>query len=94
MMKLSLAAASLLLFTISLLILVLLTTFDSSLPEMSLDVERAISALFLLLPVLIGLALGILSLFRRDGKRWLAVLGILLNGLFACFHAFLPSFAG
>jgi hypothetical protein len=94
MMKLSLAAASLLLFTISLLILVLLTTFESSLPEMSLDVERAISALFLLLPVLIGLALGILSLFRRDGKRWLAVLGILLNGLFACFHAFLLSFAG
>jgi hypothetical protein len=94
MMKLSLAAASLILFTISLLILVLLTTFESSLPKMSLDVERAISALFLLLPVLIGLALGILSLFRRDGKRGLAVLGLLLNGLFACFHAFLLSFAG
>ena len=93
-MKLSLAAASLLLFTISLLILVLLTTFESFLPEMSLDVERTISALFLLLPVLIGLALGILSLFRRDGKRWLAFLGILLNGLFACFHAYLLSFAG
>ena len=93
-MKLSLAGGSLVLFAISLLILVFLTTFESSLPEMPLAVERAISALFLLLPVVIGLVLGILSLFRREAKRWQAILGIVLNGLFACFHAFLLSFAG
>jgi hypothetical protein len=94
MMKLSLSAASLLLFSISLLILVFLTTFESSLPDMSIDTERAISAVFLLLPVVFGLVLGILSLFRREAKRWMAVLGIVLNGIFACFHAFLLSFAG
>lgn len=93
-MKLSLAGASLVLFVVSLLILVFLTTFESSLPDMSIDTERAISALFLLLPVVIGLVLGILSLVRREAKRWLAILGIVLNGLFACFHAFLLSFAG
>ena len=93
-MKLSLAGGSLVLFAISLLILVFLTTFESLLPEMPLAVERAISALFLLLPVVIGLGLGILSLFRREAKRWQAILGIVLNGLFACFHAFLLSFAG
>ena len=35
-----------------------------------------------------------LSLARREAKRWMAILGIVLNGLFACFHAFLLSFAG
>lgn len=93
-MKLSLAAASLVLFTISLLILVFMTTFESLLPDMSLAVERVISALFLLLPVVTGFILGVLSLVRREIKRWLAILGIVLNGLFACFHAFLLSFAG
>jgi hypothetical protein len=61
---------------------------------MSIATERAISALFLLLPCIIGLVLGILSLARREPKRWMAILGIVLNGLFACFHAFLLAFAG
>lgn len=93
-MKLSLAAATLIIFMISLLSLVFLTLFESSLPEMSLAVERVISAVFLLLPVVIGFVLGILSLVRREAKRWLAIMGLVLNGFFACFHAFLLSFAG
>jgi len=93
-MKLSLGVKSLALLLLSTLFLVLLTLFDSSLIGLSLPAERTISLLLLVLPAMIGIVFGILSITRKESRRWVGILGILLNTLFAVFHLFLLSFAG
>ena len=93
-MNLSLGAKAIALFGLSVLFLVLLTLFEPSLSGMSLTAEKAISALLLILPGVIGVAFGILSISRKESRLWMAILGILLNVLFALFHIFVISFAG
>ena len=93
-MKLSLGAKSIFLFVSSALFLILLTLFESSLAGLSLAVEKILILLLLVLPALIGVVFGVLSFTRKESKPWIAILGILLNGLFALFHLFLLSFAG
>ena len=93
-MNLSLGAKAIALFGLSVLFLVLLTLFESLLSGTSLTAEKAISALLLVLPGVIGVAFGILSIIRKESRLWMAILGILLNGLFALFHIFVLSFAG
>ncbi len=93
-MKLSLGVKSLALLLLSTLFLVLLTLFESSLTGLSLTAERTISLLLLVFPALLGIVFGIMSIVRKESRRWLGILGILLNGLFAAFHLFLLSFAG
>ena len=93
-MNLSLGAKAIALFGLSVLFLVLLTLFESLLSGTSLTAEKAISALLLVLPGVIGVAFGILSIIRKESRLWMAILGILLNALFALFHIFVISFAG
>jgi hypothetical protein len=93
-MKFGLGLKSLALFLVSVLFLILLTLFESSLAGLSLAAERIISLLLLILPAIIGIVFGILSLVRKESRRWIGILGILLNALFALFHLFLLSFAG
>ena len=93
-MKLSLAATSLVLFAISVLFLVLLTLFESSISGMSITVERTLSALLLVLPGFAGIVFGILSLRHKEANHWMAISGITLNALFALFHVFVLAFAG
>jgi hypothetical protein len=93
-MKLSLGAKSITLFVLSVLFLLLLTVFEASLAGLSLIAERAISALLLVLPGVIGVAFGVLSIVRKESRLWMAILGILVNVLFALFHLLVISFAG
>ena len=93
-MKLSLGAKSIALFGLSILFLPLLTVFEASLAGLSLTAERAISALLLVLPAVIGIVFGILSIMRKEPRPWVAILGVVLNVLFALFFIFLLSFAG
>lgn len=93
-MPLTFAAKSLLLFGLSLLFLTLLTLFESSISGLPILIEKVISMIFLVLPGIIGVILGVTSLARKESKPELAALGILLNGLFALFHVFVISFAG
>jgi hypothetical protein len=93
-MKLSLGVQSLLSFLVSVLLLVLLTLFESSLTGLSLTAERIISLLLLVLPALLGIVFGIGSIVRKESRRWIGILGITLNAVFALFHLFLLSFAG
>ena len=93
-MRLSLGAKSLVLFVISLLSLMLLTLFESSLTDLSPAVERIISVLFFVLPGVIGVVFAVISILRNETRRWMAYLGILLNALFALFHIFVLSFSG
>ena len=93
-MRSSFAATSIALFGFSVLSLLLLTLFESSFSGLPLRIEKAISALLLVLPGVLGTVCGILSLIRKEPKPWLAIPGILLNGLFALFHLFVISFAG
>ncbi len=93
-MKMSLGAKSLALFVLSLLFLVLLTLFESLLSGMSLTAERVISALLLVLPGVIGIVFGILSLIRKEPRVWVAILGVILNALFVLFQTAVLFFAG
>lgn len=93
-MKLSLGAKSVALFGLSVLFLLLLTLFESSLSGLSLAAEKTMSALLLVLPGGIGMAFGALSLIRHESKPWMAILATLLNALFALFFILLLSFAG
>ena len=93
-MDLSLGARSMILFGLSVIFLFLLTLFEGLFSGMSTSVERVISFLILVLPGVVGVILGILSLIRKESQRWLAALGILLNALVALFQMFVISFAG
>jgi hypothetical protein len=93
-MKLSLAAGSLLLFGLAVVLLLTLTRFETVLLGMSPEAERIISLLGLVLPAVIGAGLGVLSLRRRAGPAELAIVGIALNTIFALFHLMVILFAG
>ena len=90
----NLGAKSLALFGLSLLILILLTLFESLLLNLSTTAERILSFLLLVLPGVIGVVLGVLGVRARENRLWMSVLGIVLNALFALFHVFVLSFAG
>ena len=93
-MELSLAAKSIMLFVISFVFLLLLTLFETSLSGLSLIAERIISILLLVIPASAGVIAGVMSLRRKESQRWLAILGIFLNSLFALFQILVISFAG
>ncbi len=93
-MKWSLAAKSLSLFVVSVLVLTLLTLFESLLIDMSRAAERLLSAMLLILPGILGVVLGALSLRRNEQKPGMAIVGITLNALSALFHMFVLIFAG
>ena len=93
-MKRSLAGASWLFLGLSILFLIGLTAFESVLTGTALGVERLIAFLLLVLPAVIGAVFGILSLIRREGRIALAVMGVVLNSLFALFHLAVILFSG
>ena len=93
-MKFKLGAISLVLFLLSVLFLTLMTLFESTLTGFSLTGERILSLLLLVVPAVIGVVCGLLSIARNESRTWVGILGTVLNGLFALFHLFLLSFAG
>lgn len=93
-MKASYASRSLLLFLISLLMLGLLTVFESLLAGLAPGTERWISLLLLVFPSALGVVFGVLSLTRRERRAWIAIAGILLNAAFALFNILVLSFGG
>jgi hypothetical protein len=93
-MKLSLVAVSWASFGVALLFLIVLTLFESTLLGISPRVERLISLIGLVLPAVIGAALGVLSLRRREGRTGVAITGIMVNTLFSLFHLAVILFAG
>ena len=94
-MKLSFGAKSLALFAVSIIFLFLLTLFESYLiNNMSFIGERILIVLLLVVPALIGVVLGFLGIRRREDRRWMSTLGIVLNALFALFHVFVLTLAG
>jgi hypothetical protein len=92
--NLSLGAKSLALFAVSVLFLILITLFESSLSGMSLTAEKILSMFLLVVPAVIGIVFGVLGINRKEASRWMAILGVLLNALFALFQIFVISFAG
>lgn len=93
-MKASYVARSLTMFMVSIVFLVLLTVFEASFSGMPVTAERIISGLVLVLPGILGVIFGLLSLLRRESRPWLAILATLLNLLFAFFQVTILSFAG
>ena len=93
-MKRSLAAVSLLLLGISVLLLIAWTALESVFVGMSGVAERIITFALLVLPAGVGAVLGVRSLMQREGRAGLAITGIVLNTLFALFHLMIILFAG
>ena len=93
-MKPGFAGNSMLLFGVSVVLLLLMTSLESALTGMSTGAERLVTFLLLVLPAGTGAVLGVLSLVRREGRQWLAWTGVMLNGLFALFHLMVVLFAG
>lgn len=92
--KRSFAAISLILFGLSVILLIAWTIFESAFAGMSTAAERIVTFVMLVLPAGVGAVLGLMGLLYKEERRWLAVLGILLNTLFALFHLALVLFAG
>ena len=90
----SLAGWSITLFGISLLCWLALTLLESLLVGTSLVAQRAITFVLLVLPATIGVIFGIMSIVRKEGKVWLAILSIILNTVFALFNFMIVLFAG
>jgi len=93
-MKLTFGVKSMLLFGLSILILVLITLFESAISGLSNPAERLLSLLLLVVPGIVGVVVGMLGVLRKEVRIWIAYLGILLNALFALFQLFVISFAG
>jgi len=93
-MKNTAAGWSLLLFGVSIILWLMLTVFESALAGASLNVQRLITFLLLVLPSGIGAVLGAISLFRKEGRMWPAIRGIILNTVFALYHVLIILFAG
>jgi hypothetical protein len=92
--KRSFATISLILFGLSVIFLIFWTVSESVFAGMSTSAERIVTFALLVLPAGIGAVLGIMSLVYREGRGWLAILGLVLNTLFALFHLALMLFAG
>ena len=93
-MNLTLAGKSILLFGASLLLLGILTLLDPVLAGLPTAVQRLVALFGLVVPGVVGAGLGAMSLVHKEGRAWLAVIGILLNSLFALFHLAVVLFAG
>jgi len=93
-MKLSFAVRSLLMLIVSIAFLIILTLADAALAQRSLAAQRLIALITLVLAPAFGSLLAVLGLIRKDGHRWLAVLCLIINTLFALFHLALVFFAG
>jgi hypothetical protein len=85
---------SLILFLLSVILLGMVTLFESALVGMSTGAERLVTFALLVLPTGTGSVLGAMSLVRREGCAWLAVTLVVLNALFALFHLMIVLFAG
>lgn len=93
-MRPSYARTSLILFAISILLLIILTIFESALVGVSQSIERGITFVALVVPAALGAVFGALSLARREAQSVAAIAGIILNSLFALFHLLLVALAG
>lgn len=86
--------ASLVLFAIALaFFLITGVFFEALVMDLSNTAERLVGWLTLVLPAALGALLALAGLFS-DGRRGLALLGLLLNVPFAIFFSFVLLFAG
>lgn len=93
-MKRNFLYGSFILLSLSLVLWLAMTLFESSLVGMTLATERLLTFLLLVLPAGIGTVLGIVSLVRKEGRTGLAITSIMLNVLFALFFLAIVLFAG
>jgi hypothetical protein len=82
------------LFVFSIIALLLLTLFESMFSGLPASLERGIGFVLLVIPALTGIVFGVLSIVKKESRKWIAIIGILLNVFFALFMIFVLSFAG
>ena len=93
-MNLTHGKKSIILLAVSIVALLLLSYFESAFSGLSTSIERIVSFILLVLPGIAGVVFGVLGLVKKEPQKWIAILGVILNGLFAMFMLFVLSFAG
>ena len=67
---------------------------DAAIAPLSLTLQRCLVVATLILPSALGAVLGFLALRQRDTRWLLALVSVILNGLFALFYLALLAIAG
>jgi hypothetical protein len=67
---------------------------DAALAPLSLTLQRGIVVVTLIFPAVLGMLIGFLALRQESSQRLLALMSIILNGLFALFYIALLAIAG
>ena len=93
-MNLTHGKKSIILLAVSIVALLLLSYFESAFSGLSTSIERIVSFILLVLPGIAGVVFGVLGLVKKEPQKWIAILGVILNGLFVMFMLFVLSFAG
>ena len=93
-MNSSYGTKSIILFAFAIIALLLLTYFEAAFIGISTFTERMISIVLLVLPGLTGVVFGVFGAVKKEPRKWVAIAGIVLNGLFTTFMILILSFAG
>ena len=86
---------SIILMLVPVLSLVLLTfIFDPIVNSLSNTLQRILAVFLLLLPALLGFIFAIVGLFKKEGRKWIHVIGLIINLLESLYFGLLVLIAG
>ena len=86
---------SIILMFVPLLAIVLLSfVFESIVNDLSNTIQRILMVLTLLLPALLGFLFAIVGLVKKERRKWIHVIGLIINLLESLYFGLLVSFAG
>lgn len=83
-----------LMFVPVLAIALLSFVFEPIISGLSNTVQRMMMVLTLLLPALLGFLFAIVGLVKGERRKWIHVIGLIINLLESLYFGFLISFAG
>ena len=86
---------SIVLMLVPILSVVLLTfIFDPFINNLSNTVQRILVVFLLLLPALLGFVFAIVGLFKRESRKWIHIIGLIINLLESLYFGLLVLIAG
>jgi hypothetical protein len=86
---------SIILMFVPLLAVVLLSfVFESIVNGQSNTIQRILMVLTLLLPVLLGFLFAIMGLVKKERRKWVHIIGLIINLLESLYFGLLVLFAG
>ena len=75
-------------------VVVLTFIFEPFVNNLSNTIQRIMAILTLLLPAVLGFIFAIVGLLRKEYRKWMHVIGLIINLLESLYFALLVSIAG